>query len=95
MSEVFNIFAPWIPRYMINPHLRSLPVLRNRQKEKNTYVDLTCVTSIDIYNLHLVLIRGIDKSDPSIPWIEVACHSLSKASTVDQYFLLVENLYGL
>ena len=50
-------------------------------------MDVTRVTSIDIYLVYLGSIRGIDKSDPSIPRVEVVCHSSSEVSTVDLYLL--------
>ena len=86
MSEVFNT-SNWCSTYiqfmyMINPHLRSLHALRNAQKDKNTNVDLTHVTSTDIYLLYLGSIQGIDKADTSIPRIYVACHNSSEASTL-------------
>ena len=37
--------------------------------------------------VYLESIRGVHKSDPCIPRIELACHSSSEVSTVDLYAL--------
>ena len=69
----------------MNGHLRSTPALRKTQKDKKIYVDLPRVSLTHMYLVYLGLIRGIHKSDLSIPRIELACHSSSEVSTVDLY----------
>ena len=69
----------------MNGHLRSTPALRKTQKDKKIYVDLPRVSLTHMYLVYLGSIRGIHKSDLSIPRIELACHSSSEVSTVDLY----------
>ena len=51
-------------------------------------MDLSRVSLTHMYLIYLGSIRGIHKSDPSVPRIELACHSSSEVSTVDLYKLL-------
>ena len=57
------------------------------------YVDLLCVTHM--YFLYLGWIRGLHKSDPSIPRMELACHSSSEVSTVDLYLYNPNMIYNI